>query len=56
MPIPKYHEFMLPILELSQDGAERANRDVRNAMADRFNLTPEDRDLRLSDGRQPVLV
>ena len=56
MPIPKYHEFMLPILELSQDGAERANRDVRNAMDDRFNLTPEDRDLRLSDGRQPVLV
>ena len=25
MSIPKYHEFMLPILELSQDGAERVD-------------------------------
>jgi restriction system protein len=55
MAVPKYHEFMLPILELSRDGQERATREVIDAMATRFHLTPEDCALLLPSGRQEVL-
>lgn len=52
--IPDYQTLMRPVLELCQDGAERHMRDVSAALADQFELTPEEREELLPSGRQPV--
>jgi restriction system protein len=47
MAIPKYDEMMLPLLQILSDGAEHAQRDLANQIADHFKLTPAERAERL---------
>ena len=55
MSIPKYHEFMLPLLQLAGDRQEHANREAFTAMATHFRLSADDVAARLPSGRQTVL-
>lgn len=55
MPIPKYHEFMLPLLQLAGDRQEHANREAFTAMATHFRLSADDVAARLPSGRQTVV-
>ena len=56
MPIPDFQSLMLPLLEVLADGQERAVRDVTNLLADRFGLTPEERQQLLPSGQNRVFV
>src|SRR5438270_6758646 len=47
MAIPKYDEMMLPVLHILADGAEHLQREVADAIADHFKLTPQERAERL---------
>jgi restriction system protein len=42
MAIPKYDEMMLPILRILADGAEHPQRELADAIAKHFKLTPEE--------------
>ncbi len=54
MSIPKYHEFMLPILRQLSDGNQKAISELKSLMAKEFNLSePELKEL-LPSGNQPV--
>jgi restriction system protein len=55
MPVPKYHEFMLPMLEILSDGQEHSLRELIDRVADRFNLTDAERKELLPTGAQSVL-
>ncbi|GAB4324884.1 MAG: restriction endonuclease [Candidatus Sumerlaeia bacterium] len=55
MSIPDYQAFMLPTLQLLKDGRQRTIRWCSDALADRFNLTKEERSRLLPSGRQTVL-
>ncbi len=54
MAIPDFQAVMLPLLENLQDGQERTMRDLTATLADRFNLTDEDRQELLPSGQQTV--
>jgi restriction system protein len=43
MPIPKYDEIMLPLLQVLSDGREHSKAELVQKMADHFSLTPEER-------------
>src|SRR5437867_3704188 len=43
MPIPKYDEIMLPLLNVLSDGQTHTKRELTEKMADHFHLTPEER-------------
>lgn len=55
--IPNYQEFMRPFLEVAKaaSGKEVKLRDVINQLAERFDLSEEERDERLPSGKQTVL-
>lgn len=53
--IPDFQTVMRPVLALLADGEVRRARDIRSAMADHFDLTPEERDQFLPSGRQRVM-
>jgi restriction system protein len=55
--IPNYQQFMRPFLEVAQaaNGNEVKLRNVINELADKFNLTEEDRDESLPSGKQSIL-
>jgi restriction system protein len=55
MSIPSYQEFMRPLLEILVDGAEHSIRDCYRALADRFNLTDEERTQLIPSGTQRLL-
>ena len=55
MPIPDYQTLMLPVLEFAGDGQEKTLRETIDAMADRFDLTPEERRELLPSGLQAIL-
>lgn len=55
MSIPDYQTVMLPLLRYLSDGQERVLRDVVDALAQEFRLTPEERTELLPSGRAPVL-
>jgi restriction system protein len=42
MPIPDYQSIMLPLLQFASDGGEHRSRDGITALAQHFNLTPEE--------------
>jgi restriction system protein len=42
MPIPDYQSIMLPLLQFAADGEEHRSRDGITALAQHFNLTPEE--------------
>lgn len=56
MAIPNSKTLIRPILEHLADGRERDNRELLEAMARHFDVTPEERAQLLPSGRQPVFV
>lgn len=51
MTIPDFQTLMRPVLALLSDGQTRRSRDVKDAMADLFSLTPEERAQMIPSGR-----
>ena len=56
MPIPDYQTMMRPVLQLVADGQEHAVRDLQEAVADHFELTPDERAEMQPKGNNRVLV
>lgn len=54
MPIPDFQSVMLPFLEALSDGREWRMRDVTDALANRFQLTPQEREEMLPSGQQTL--
>lgn len=52
MAIPGFQEFLLPVLKITGDGEEHSLAAVREAIAARFGLSPEDRNELLPSGKQ----
>ena len=50
MAVPKYHEMMQPILVILSDGSMRTSKELQEAMAQHFNLSAEDRAIRIKSG------
>jgi len=55
MPIPKYDEMTLPILQILADGAEHSQSELADKMAEHFKLTPDERAQRLPKVRATYL-
>lgn len=53
--IPDYQTLMRPVLDSLSDGGTRRSRDVKDAMADAFGLTSEERAEMLPSGRQRTI-
>lgn len=53
MPIPDYESIMLPLLKLSTDGKEHANREGIEHLARFFSLTDDEKKELLPSGKQP---
>lgn len=55
--IPSYQELMRPFLEIAQaaNGNEVSLRDVINQLADKFELTEQEKEETLPSGRQPII-
>ena len=51
MTIPDFQTLMRPVLSFLEDGQTRRSRDVKDAMADLFSLTAEERAHMLPSGR-----
>lgn len=49
-PIPDFQSLMLPLLEHVADGAEYTIAGSRDILADRYNMTEEERSQRLPGG------
>jgi restriction endonuclease Mrr len=56
MPIPDFQTLMLPLLEALADGQKRLMRDVTAQLADRFELTEEERQQKLPSGENRLFV
>ena len=56
MPIPDFQTLMRPLLEFASDGKQHSLLEARQALADKFKLTEEDRKALLPSGRQAVFV
>ncbi len=54
MAIPNYQTIMLPLLEHIADQKEYAMRDIYDSLAEKFNLTPEERKELLPSGQQAL--
>lgn len=54
MPIPDFQSIMLPLLQVLTDGKEWRMRDVTEALASRFQLTPQERAEMLPSGQQTL--
>ena len=52
MAVPKYHEFMKPLLDLPGDGREHKTQTLYADRTDHFNLTEADIAEYLPSGRQ----
>ncbi|MBS1214950.1 MAG: restriction endonuclease, type IV-like [Proteobacteria bacterium] len=52
MAIPDFQSCMLPVLELASDDKEHSLAETRDALANQFSLTDEERDELLPSGRQ----
>lgn len=50
MPIPKYHQFMLPLLKRFADGGVYYRYQFVDQLSDEFDLTPEERAETISNG------
>lgn len=53
--LPKYWEFMLPILKISSDGKSRTKNELVEILAEQFNLTPQERNQLKPSGGQTLL-
>jgi restriction system protein len=56
MSIPDFQSVMLPILTILGDGQDHVMRDVKNAVADHFQLTDEERQEMLPSGQTTVIA
>lgn len=56
MAIPDFQSVMLPLLQVIGDGQDYRMRDVTTAVADRFNLTDEERQEMLPSGQTTVIT
>jgi restriction system protein len=56
MSIPDFQSIMLPLLEKAGDGNELAMADLRDALAEVFGLSFEEREELLPSGTQPVFT
>jgi restriction system protein len=56
MAIPDFQTLMRPLLELHADGDEKAQSELRDALARRFELTEEDLAERLPSGTARTFV
>jgi restriction system protein len=54
MPIPDYQSLMLPLLKVAADSKVHTKRDAVNELAQRFELTEEERKELLPSGNQAV--
>lgn len=54
MAIPKYHEFMKPLLFLLHDRADHKIQSINTSLADQFKLTEEERSELIPSGKQPI--
>jgi restriction system protein len=54
MAMPTYEDVMLPLLEVLSDGREWEMKDVVAAVADRLNLSDEDRAERITSGHPKI--
>ncbi len=54
MAVPKYYEFMKPLLSILSDGRVHKLQDLYAALAEHFHLTDEDRSEYIPSGRQPL--
>ena len=52
MSVPKYHEFMLPLLKLASDSEKHSMSEAYELMAKEFELTIEDRKVLTPSGQQ----
>ncbi len=55
MPIPDFQSLMLPPLELVSDGEDHLMKDVTRGLADRFELTEDERRHLLPSGQQTII-
>lgn len=55
MTIPDYQSLMRPVLAHLADGELKRSREVKGAMEDAFDLTPEERSEMLPSGRQRTI-
>lgn len=55
MAVPKYNEFMIPILKLCSDKKEYSLKDVIEIMSNEFNLSEADKNEMLPSGTQTTL-
>src|SRR5690606_5474440 len=53
MPIPKWHEFMAPVLRVMNDGITRDRSEITEASANEVGLSPAEREVTLTTG-QPM--
>jgi restriction system protein len=54
--IPDFQTLMRPLLEFLSDGKQHPLKEARQALADRFRLTDEERKALLPSGRQVIFV
>ena len=50
MPIPKYDELQIPILEFLSDGKERSSKDLDKPLAEKFNLNDKEKNEKYKSG------
>jgi restriction system protein len=56
VPIPDFQTLMLPLLNILSDGQERHMREVTATLADRFELTEEERQRLLPSGQNKLFL
>lgn len=54
MPVPDFQSIMLPLLEVMRDGEEHTMKNLTATLAERFELSEEDRQQMLPSGEQSV--
>jgi restriction system protein len=54
MPIPDFQSLMLPLMEFLADGKEHTMRDATAVLADRYQLTEEEREQLMANGENKV--
>ncbi len=52
MALPGFQDLMLPLLKLCLDGKEHNGKELTEKLADQFQLSNEDRELRINNTRQ----
>lgn len=55
MPIPKYNELMLPLLQFTSDGEEYHIKEAVDPISEYFGLTPEDKQKVMGNSKQSVI-